>query len=344
MPKFLIIEPDQSKEQKSGRGARGRNLELFLQEYYRKSAASTISLKELSGSNSYKVDHLFIGIPSQISRKELNRVSCRKVHLFDYGDHEKVIWKNTDKELLSSVARSYLKTWTQKNWGNEFNWGTLPIRRHKRLYYCARWSNFLTKDSFNKMERNFDTTFLGNPMVGWTEDYGDERRITRIKWLEEISSEKRFSFSGGFFKREINSELINKSSNELFKQLFLKKGRINFISYYNLMQNAQTALTPPGNALWSYRHYEAIYAGALPISADFRAAKMLTPLPKDGMIHVGKGESVLPHLEEALRVRRDNPELPNQNLQSIEKYMSYGLYDRKKTLLLERFMKQIEKD
>ena len=58
---------------------------------------------------------------------------------------EKVIWENTDKELLCSITKSYLKTWTQNNWGDEFNWGTLPIRRHKRLSFCVKWNKFFIK-------------------------------------------------------------------------------------------------------------------------------------------------------------------------------------------------------
>jgi len=71
---------------------------------------------------------------------------------------------------------------------------------------------------------------------------------------------------------------------------------------------------------------------------------MLVPLPKNGMVHVGSGESVLPSLEQAIKIRKDNPKLPAQNFEYLEQYMSNGLYDCRKRLLLERFMKQIEKD
>ena len=344
MPSFLIIEARSLSGHRSGRGARGRNLELFLKEYYGSSSVSTIGIEKLSGSSSYKADHLFIGIPSLISRKDLERISFKKIHLFDYGDHEKVIWGNTDKELLGSMTKSYLKPWTQNNWGDEFNWGTLPIRRHKWLSFCVKWNKFLKKSPLNNRERPFDTTFLGNPVVDWKENYGTKNRNTRIQWLEEISSDNQFSFSGGFFMRGTDAQRMKENASKTLEQLFLKKGRINFISYFNLMTNAKTALTPPGNALWSYRHYEAIYAGGIPVSSDFREAKMLVPLPINGMIHVGKGESVIPHIDAALRMLKDNPELPAKNLAFVERYMTNGLYDRKKSDLIERFMNQIERD
>jgi hypothetical protein len=106
-----------------------------LKEYYGSSSVSPIGIEKLSGSRSYKTDHLFIGIPSNISRNDLKRISFLKIHLVDDGDHEKVIWGNTDKELLVSMTKSYLPPWTQKNWGREFNLGTLPIRRRKWLSF-----------------------------------------------------------------------------------------------------------------------------------------------------------------------------------------------------------------
>ena len=344
MPKFLIIEPGSLGGYRSGRGARGRNLELFLREYYGSSSVSTIGVETLSGSRCYNVDHLFIGIPSNISRNDLKRISFRKIHLFDYGDHEKIIWGNTEKELLASMTKSYLKSWTQKNWGDEFNWGTLPIRRHKWLSFCAKFNNLIKGSPCNNQERPFDTTFLGNPVVSWQENYGTMNRNTRIQWLEEISADNQFSFSGGFFMRGANAEGMKEQASKNLKQLFLKKGRAHFISYFKLMLKAKSALAPPGNALWSYRHYEAIYAGSIPVSGDFREADMLVPLPMEGMAHVGKGEQVIPHIQKSLKMLKDNPRLPNENLESVERYMTNGLYDRKKSALIERFMSQLEKD
>ena len=342
MPSFLIIEPEPLNEQKAGRGARGKNLEIFLGKYFGNRSVSIINHKDLTAGNSFVVDHLFIGIPSAISKKELGKISFNRLHLFDYGDHEKVNWGHSDEDLLRPLAHSYLKSWTQEDWGDEFNWGTLPIRRSKSLCLCVKANNLLNRILDPARSRPVDTTFLGNPVVGWKEVYGDQPKYTRVHWLDEISSSSQFTFSGGFFMRGRDAETFRFNASEKLKPLFLQKGRMNFLSYFNLMLNSKTALAPPGNALWSYRHYESIYAGTIPISADFRRADMLVPLPKDGMMHVGKGESVLPHVDQALKARKDDPRLPSRNLESLDKYLTNGLYDRKKSLLLERFMKQIE--
>ena len=341
MPKFLIVKPGALNGQQGGRGARGRNLEKFLKLYYGSASVSTVSVEKLSSRASFSVDHLFIGIPSAISSKELDRLNYQKLHLFDYRDNEKIIWGDTDESMLRSKTSSYLKAWTQEDWDEGFEWGALPIRRNKSLPYYLKLCRLAKGRAYLDRERPNDTTFLGNPVVTWKENNESDEPNVRVQWLEEIASTGQITFSGGFFMRGQDAETFRLNASEKLKPLFLQKGRMNFISYFNLMLNSKTALAPPGNALWSYRHYEAIYAGTIPISGDFRRADMLVPLPKAGMIHVGKGEPVLPYVDKALKTRKDDPRLPSRNLEALEKYLTNGLYDRKKSLLLERFMKQI---
>jgi hypothetical protein len=341
MPRFLIVEPGTLNGQRGGRGARGRNLEVFLKLYYGSSSVSTVSVERLSSKASFSVDHLFVGIPSTISSKELERVTYKKLHLFDYRDNEKAIWGDTDESLLRSKTNSYLKAWTQKDWDEGFEWGTLPIRRNSSLPYYLKFCRLTKGRSYISRERSIDTTFLGNPVVIWKENYGSKMVNARIQWLEEIVSKGQFTFSGGFFMHGSVTEELKAASSASLQPLFLNKGRINFASYFNLMLNAKTALAPPGNALWSYRHYEAIYAGAIPLSSDFRDAEMLVPLPNEGIVHVPKGESVIPHLGGALRLKKDIPELPARNLEFVEQFMKDGAYHRTRIKLLERFMSQL---
>ena len=68
------------------RGKREK-LEDFLDTYYGKNSTSLITYKKLHSSNSFSVDHLFIGIPSALTAKDLNRITSQKIHLFDYGDN-----------------------------------------------------------------------------------------------------------------------------------------------------------------------------------------------------------------------------------------------------------------
>ena len=168
-------------------------------------------------------------------------------------------------------------------------------------------------------------------------------KYIRVNWLEEISSHNKFSFEGGFFMRGKSAQVLKDKASDSIKILLFKKGRINFFSYFNMMLNSKSTLTPPGNALWSYRHYESIYAGAIPISADFRHARMLVPLPMDGMIHIRNGNSVTRGVEKALQKLTDRPCIIKENLDFVEEYLTNGLYDKNKKRLLERFMKQINR-
>ena len=344
MPSFLIIEAEALKGVKPGRGARGKNLEDFLKTYYGSRSVSMTSVNKLSGQISYCTDHLFIGIPSSITKSDLKKISFKNLHLFDYGDNKGIIWGQSDKEFLCSITKSYLKTWTQNNWGEEFNWGTLPIRRNRSLALSVKWNNLFNRAHNLSRIRPTDTTFLGNPVVNWKENFSSVLKNTRVQWLEEISAQEKYSFSGGFFMRNEEAKGLKEQAPDSLKPFFLEKGRLNFFSYFNLMLNSKTALTPPGNALWSYRHYESLYAGTIPITGSFRNTEMLIPLPLSGMIHLVEGESIIHGIEKALKMRNDRPNVTCDNLDFIECYLSNGLYDRRKKRLIARFMTQIERN
>lgn len=342
--KFLIIEPFGINGKKSGRGARGKNLKVFLDTYYGKNSTSLISYKKFHSSNTFSVDHLFIGIPSAITAKDLNRINYKKIHLFDYGDNHCIDWGDSDSELFLSCYDTYLKPWVQDNWSDAIRWGTLPIRRNRSLALSLMITRFKGSEIYeNSNGRKYDLSFLGNPVVGWSEKPGSEPKYIRVNWLEEISLQNKFSFKGGFFMRGESAHRLRDEASDSMKHYFLNKGRMNFFSYFNLMINSKSTLAPPGNALWSYRHYESIYAGTMPISADFRHARMLIPLPLDGMIHIRNGDSVVRGVEKAVKKLTDCPFIIKENLNFIEKYLTNGLYDKKKKQLLERFMSQINR-
>jgi hypothetical protein len=125
------------------------------------------------------------------------------------------------------------------------------------------------------------------------------------------------------------------------ESLCYPRGRVDFFSYFYNLQRSRVALAPAGNARWSYRHYEAIYAGASLVSADFRKSKVLIPLPLETMHHVPDRGSVLPAIDEALGARQSNPEIANQNICFLERYLKHGDYCREKPELMDRFLEQL---
>jgi hypothetical protein len=340
MPKFLIIEPESVGNKKLKRGSRGRNLVLFLRKYYGKDSVCIIPKRKLTQSNLFSVDHLFVGVPSSIEKTDIKKIRYKKAHLFDYQDKPGAFWGGSDQELLRGLTDSYLKSWIESNWDEGFNWGCLPIRRYRSLPLSIKWNRWRQLSATSKHPRLFDTNFLGNPNVNWVEDYQGNQRTPRVQWLQEVAN-SHYSFSGGFILGKKATLPIEQGTEEPDQQLIWSTQRVGFNGYFKMMLDSKTALVPPGNARWSYRHYESIYAGCIPISANFQDSQMLIPLPVNGMIHVEPGGSIINSLEDALRKRKDNPDTPMHNLAHLEQYLTDGAYDCRKTNLLQRFHDQL---
>ena len=342
MSRFLILTPEHTNSNAKGKGALGRNLYSFLKSYYGSSSVSLISRQHLISKNSYSTDYLFIGIPSLITRKELNYIKFNQAHLFDYQDDQETYRQNSDQDLLLSITNSYLKSWTESSWDSNIQWGQLPIRRHLRLPLLLYCNKLYNNTLYTNHNRHYDTCFYGNINIGWLHEYHGNLYNPRILWLQQILNSPNHSFHGGLINKSKSSQHQSPTFDEIPKSLYLHT-RINFVSYFNSMINARTVLAPPGNARWSYRHYEAIYAGAIPITSDFHNTNMLIPLPNEGLAHVGNNESVILALDYALRLRRDNRSIIYNNLNHLEQYLTNGIYNKNNHKLIKRFIHQLDK-
>jgi hypothetical protein len=180
-----------------------------------------------------------------------------------------------------------------------------------------------------------DVAFIGNATA-------IENRIhQRIQWIREIkAAADRFSFWGGIAANETTRARLQRRFGDL-ADLCYPHGRVGFLTYFRHLTRSRVALAPAGNARWSYRHYEAIYAGAVVVSTDFRRIQTLIPLPRGRMIHVPDHASVVPAIEQALEMRRREPEVIHQNVQFLERYLHYGDYCRSKPELMDRFLAQL---
>ena len=199
------------------------------------------------------------------------------------------------------------------------------------------------KHSCSDHKREYDTSFFGNINIGWLHEYKGTLHNPRILWLKQILDSPDHSFHGGLI---INKRNLNQHHSSTFDQIpnsLHLKGRINFVLYFNSMLSARTVLAPPGNARWSYRHYESIYAGAIPITSEFHDTSMLIPLPNSGLAHVGKGESVITALDYALKLRQDNKSIIYNNITHLEQYLTNGIYNKHNNLLIKRFINQLDK-
>ena len=59
------------------------------------------------------------------------------------------------------------------------------------------------------------------------------------------------------------------------------------------------------------------------------------------MLHVKDHESVLPAIDQALRLQDETPERLEENIRFLERYLDSGAYSRKRPALLDRFLGQL---
>lgn len=331
MQKFLILQADYP----CGRGARGLNLYRFLTTYHGRRAVRMISTRELLEGGPHEAEVVFIGVPTQFSRRHLDRLDFRQAVLFDYQDAPGPTWLDSDESLLRSLTDQYLKPWVEPTWDYGLRIGVLPIRRHYQLKLCLQCRAGLSGLGLGGAERRYDVAFVGEA----TEC--EDRLPQRIEWLREIKQAgPRYSFWGGIATRPQSRARLEQKFAD-FAELCYPAGRVGFFTYFAHLSRSRVALAPAGNARWSYRHYEAIYAGAVVVSTDFRRIATLIPLPLERMVHVEDQGSVIPAIDEALALRRAHPELPEENIRFLEGFLHNGDYCRKKPALMERFLAQL---
>lgn len=332
MAKFLILRADYP----AGRGVRGMNLYRFLGMFHGRRAVELLSSADLKRSGQKSCDTLFIGMPTALRKEDLAHVRFGTAVLFDYLDSAGPAWCDSDKEFLLSVSDRYLKAWTEPGWDEGRRFGVLPIRRYPGLSVCLRYRRAtacLRADG--ERDRIYDVAFAGMPS-------GGPRWNQRVEWLREVrGAGDRYRFWGGLIcpeeaKRQLQRQL------GAGEDLFYGRRRVGFFSYFRHLLQSRVALAPAGNARWSYRHYEAIYAGAIVVTCDFRQVRTLIPLPLDGMVHVPDGSSVLESIDRALALRRQSPELAEANIRFLEQYLQDGDYTRKKPELMDRFLAQLD--
>jgi hypothetical protein len=331
MSQFTIIAADE----RCGRGARGLNLQRFLRIYHGRRAVRMMSTADLLQGPPLETEILFIGLPTRLCRQHLARVRYRQAVLFDYHDCPGPAWIDSDQELLRSLTDHYLKPWVEDEWDYGLRMGVLPIRRHFKLKACVGWQSMCRRLGRRPPDRIHDVVFVGEATAGPQDPH------QRIEWIREIRRASRpYAFWGGIAARPAVRPVLEQQFVD-FPQLCYQPGRVDFLTYYSQLRRARVALAPAGNAPWSYRHYEAIYAGALLVSTDFRHVRTLIPLPQDRMIHVPHGESVLPAIDQALNLSAQSTDWPARNVAYLEQFLHYGDYCRTKPLLRERFFDQL---
>lgn len=337
MKKFLVV---MSELPGHGRGVNGRTLVRFLRTYAGAGAVGACGAADLLDGGGLEAETVFLGLPSPVTGRHLARLSCRHLVLFDLSDWHHPLWTDLNRDLLRGASTLYLKSWTDARWDHGITMGYAPIRRYGKLRLALGLESLRAVLGLAPPKHRFDVLFLG---AATGRDPGRADPVTvpnqRVEWLLELkSSGEHLATWGGLLGGTLAPHLLERYGD---LSRFTLPGKVPFRTYFRALQESRVALTPEGNAPWSYRHYEAIYARSMIVTNDFRPIQTLVPLPNQGMVHVEPGQPVLPAIEEALRLRRERPELLEENVRFLERFLDQGLYSRSRPELWERFTSQL---
>lgn len=312
----------------------------FLRTFHGRAAVRVAAPHELSHRRTLSADYVFIGLPTTLAARELAALRFREAILFDYHDYPLPVWGRSDQELLRSLTNRYYKPWVEHEWSSDYRWGCLPIRRCPKLKVCLKWRR-LTGQGVRDETKPFDVGFLGGPnglrcgTEGSTDSYNQ-----RVEWLLELKDDlPQAALWGGLtippHLRGWQRRYENIASVEYSQR------RINFFRYFKSLCRCRVALAPAGNARWSYRQYEAVYARAAVVSTDLSRARMLIPLPRDSVLMVPDRAPVTPFVRRALALQRECPDMVQDAVRFLERYLHDGSYSRHKPLVMDRFLQQL---
>jgi hypothetical protein len=337
MKKFLVV---MSEMPGHGRGVNGRTLVHFLRTYAGFGAVGCCSADDLLRGGPVGAETVFLGLPSPVTGRHLARLRGRRLVLFDLSDWHHPLWTDANRELLRGASSLYLKAWTDVRWDHGIRMGLAPIRRYGKLRLALEVGRLRRAIGLRDPPHRYDVLFLGAATM--RDPGGVDPALVpnqRVDWLLEVKTRAPHLALWGGLLGQTMAPWLRQRYGDLSP--FTLREKVPFRKYFRALQQSRVALTPEGNAPWSYRHYEAIYARSMIVTSDFRPLRTLIPLPDEGMVHVEPGQPVLPAIERALALRRERPGLLEENVRFLERYLDRGMYSRRRPELWERFMAQL---
>ena len=352
MDRYTVVISDVGKHDQGYRGTRafwwlatrfGAYAELglywFLVEYFGRSSVKLVRPSELLvRGQTLETDWLFVGLPSSLGPEHLRNVKLRRLVLYDSTDHHGVNFGNSDVECLLGETNTCLKNFRDRRWDPPCHIGLLPIKRpplNNRLHAAlslAPWKQRLGRQP----SKRFDVGFVARPT-------GTIETNQRLRWMVELKRRRPdLSLWGGLVGGDRWREAFQSHSDaDLLEACWLNRRKIGFFRYFDGLCQSRVALAPSGYAPWTYRHFEAMYARCLVVSNDLSHYEFLIPFPRDRMVEVPEGESVVPAIEKALAMCEADPEILDANLAYLNRWWDAGKYSRRRTETLERFMAEL---
>lgn len=344
MPDWLVITADR---QGAGRGVRGYALAWFLRTSFGRRAVTLRTPQQVRDAAPPTAETLFIGLPSSLAPDELRRlfdaVRPRHIVAFDYYDRHDLAWTAEQEVAFRERTDRYFKPWFEPAWRYNLRMGLLPLRSNPRLFAAVAQDRVLAYLGPRRAP-DVDVAFLGRP--NRTRVIADGRVVKldqRINWLREIRRDAPdLKLWGGVTHDPDPNDYDEGEPVADVTDLRFPKNEVSFFTYWRALRRARVLLSPGGNAPWTYRHYECLYAGGVVVSIDFRQRDMLVPLPRENMVHVPDGAPVLPAVRAALAWSRERRTLAEENFAHLERYLHFGSYAKSRAALIERFTAQLE--
>lgn len=337
MKKFLVVMSELAGH---GRGVNGRTLYRFLTTFAGHRDVAWRTPPQLLQGDPVGAEYAFLGLPSSVAARHLARLRFRRLVLFDLSDCHYPLWDDANRDLLRGESGHYLKAWTDERWDFGVKMGVAPVRRYAKLRLALEAGRLRRFVRWPEPAHRFDVLFLG--AATGRDPHGEDPALVpnqRVTWLLELREHGRhLSRWGGLLAKTVTPDLERRYGD---LSEFIIRRKVPFRKYFRALRASRVALTPEGNAPWSYRHYEAIYARSLIVTCDLRRIHTLVPLPKEGMVHVEPGQPVLPAIERALALRRERPEILEENIRFLERYLDRGMYSRRRPEPFERFLAQL---
>lgn len=313
----------------------------FLCEYYGRSSVTLTRPSELLRLNrKHKTDWLFVGLPTTLSDEHLKQIDFDKMVLYDSTDLHGVKLEYSDQSFLFSHTNTCLKNWRDDRLDYPCDIGLLPIKRpplNNKMHAAARMASTKHRFGWNS-EKRFDVGFVARPT-------GDMSKNQRVQWLVDIKSQRPdWKLWGGLVGGRPWQDVARKASADLqvLESCWLNRRKVGFFQYFSGLSQSKVALAPAGYAPWTYRHFEAIYARSVVVSNDLGHHEFLIPFPRDGMVEVVDGGSIVDGIESALTMYETNRDVVELNVQHLNRWLDDGSYSRKRRDTVDRFWGQLQ--
>lgn len=349
MPKFTVVISDRSKHDAGYRKNRmywwlarqiGGYGELclywFLCEYFGESSVRLVRPSELLKlSSPLRTDYLMVGVPTLLHEQHLQNVHYRKLVLYDSSDHDGINFLYSDEKHLLSKADCCLKHFRDRRWTLPVRIGLLPIKRpprNNRLHW--KLQSVLHRQVAPVTDRQFDVGFVARPT-------GDPESNIRLRWLIELVRDGAdLSLWGGLVGGQSWEDLL--SETDIPGACWMGRRKIGFSDYFDGLSRSKVALAPPGYAPWTFRHYEAVYAGCMVVTTDLSDFEFLIPLPESSLVQLQQGESVVDGVRRAIQLGISEPERTRDARAELDQWLNLGKYDASCLITKDRFMSNLE--